>query len=65
MILVSHQCSTNTKSWDEADSYCKKIGGVMLMEPTRSCSKEYGGSGEWIGLRKRWMFNTVSQNTKG
>ena len=37
----------------------------MLLDTTRPCKQERGGSGEWIGLRKRWMFKSVNQGTKG
>ena len=47
-------------TWDEGLDYCKKHGGEMLMNVT---ARHTGGGGEWIGLRKRWMTISVSQNT--
>ena len=48
-------------SWGEADNYCKKKGFEMLTEVIQTCDRRPGG--EWLGLKKRSMFKTVSQNT--
>ena len=50
-------------SWEKAKGYCEKKGGEMLMEAVQTCDKRPGGGGEWLGLKKRWMLKTVSQNT--
>ena len=63
MHLGTPVCSNGTMSWGEAKDYCKKKGGEMLTEAVPTCGKRRGGQGEWLGLRKRWMFKTVSQNT--
>ena len=64
IISGSQHCSNEIISWDEANNFCKANKSTMLMDPTRPCRQEIGGGGEWIGLRKRWMFKSVNQGIK-
>ena len=56
-------CCNETVSWDEAEENCKKNGAVMLMKPTMQCLNEYGGGGEWIGLRRKLKLMTANKKT--
>ena len=49
-------------SWKEAKNYCKNKNSELLMEQTTLCKRRTGG-GEWLGLRRRWMFRSVSHKT--
>ena len=50
-------------SWEEAKNYCKNKKSELLMEETSPCNRGPGGGGEWLGLRRRWMFKSQRKKT--
>ena len=50
-------------SWEEAKKYCKNMKSELLMEETSPCKRGHGGGGEWLGLRRRWMFKSQTKKT--
>ena len=52
-------CISGALSWEEAQIYCEKKGGEMLLEAVQRCDTRPGGGGEWLGLKKRWMLKML------
>ena len=50
-------------SWEEAKNYCKNKGSQLLMEKITPCKRGHGGSGEWLGLRRKWMLKSYVHKT--
>ena len=50
-------------SWEEANKHCKNKDSELLMEETSPCKRGPGGGGEWLGLRKRWIFKSQRKKT--
>ena len=59
--LGKQECSPEMMSWEEAKNYCKDKGSKLLMEETTPCQRKKLEGGEWLGLRRKWMYKSVIQ----